>query len=115
MKAVPHEVVPFGYWIVLSYGTFSLNCFIQKEPVAAAVAEIAMRFSTFVQTWAALVAIATVSQVQAQQTSDRFGRWDANKDGKVTREEMPSWFKDSFDEIDTNKDGVITPDEEQKF
>ncbi|HEY2413942.1 MAG TPA: alpha/beta hydrolase fold domain-containing protein [Pirellulaceae bacterium] len=74
-----------------------------------------MRFSAFVNNWAALAVIATVSQVQAQQTSDRFGRWDANKDGKVTREEMPAWFKDSFDAIDTNKDGVITSDEEQKF
>src|SRR5689334_3374731 len=55
------------------------------------------------------------SQAVAEQTSARFGRWDANKDGRVTREEMSAWFKDSFDEIDTNKDGVITPDEEQKF
>jgi acetyl esterase/lipase len=93
----------------------TLNCFFQKDASTAVVAEIAMRFSAFVNILAAFVVIALASQVSGQQTSDRFGRWDANKDGKVTREEMPAWFKDSFDEIDTNKDGAITPDEEQKF
>jgi acetyl esterase/lipase len=74
-----------------------------------------MRFLAALKALAALAVIAAVSQVHAQPTSDRFGRWDANKDGKVTREEMPTWFKDLFDEIDSNKDGVISPDEEQKF
>jgi hypothetical protein len=62
-----------------------------------------------------LTAFVVVSSAHAQQTSERFGRWDANKDGKVTREEIPLWFKDAFNEIDANQDGVITPDEELKF
>src|ERR1043165_5024939 len=73
-----------------------------------------MRFTKIAICFAVLATTAS-SQAHAQQTSDRFGRWDANKDGKVTREEIPSWFKDSFDQIDVNRDGVITPDEEQKF
>jgi len=50
-----------------------------------------------------------------QQPGERFRRWDANGDGKVSREEIPPWFRGQFDEIDANKDGAISPDEEQKF
>src|SRR5437763_831522 len=66
-------------------------------------------------TFAFLSLVAVASAATAQETSDRFGRWDANKDGQVTREEIPPWFRAAFDEIDANKDGVVTSDEEQKF
>jgi len=45
---------------------------------------------------------------------ERFTKADANKDGKLTREEaekgMPGVAR-RFDQIDTNKDGVITKEE----
>jgi acetyl esterase/lipase len=70
-----------------------------------------MRFSSSVNTWAAFAAIATVLQVYAQQTSDRFGRWDANKDGKVVRDELPDNQKPNFSKIDANSDGAISREE----
>lgn len=36
---------------------------------------------------------------------------DANKDGKVTKEEYNAHHKAMFDHMDTNKDGVIDKDE----
>jgi hypothetical protein len=35
-------------------------------------------------------------------------QFDANKDGKVSKEEAPERMRDFFDMIDTNKDGFIT-------
>lgn len=39
---------------------------------------------------------------------------DKNKDGKLSKDELPSAATKDFDKIDTNKDGAITPDELQK-
>lgn len=41
---------------------------------------------------------------------DAFG-FDADKDGKVTREEFMSKPSEGFDKLDANSDGVVTPDE----
>jgi hypothetical protein len=53
------------------------------------------------------------AEVQARQ-EDRFKAADANKDGKLTREEaqkgMPAVAR-NFDQIDANKDGAVTPQE----
>ena len=53
------------------------------------------------------------AEMQARQ-EDRFKAADANKDGKLTREEaqkgMPVVAR-NFDQIDANKDGVVTPQE----
>ena len=38
-----------------------------------------------------------------------FERFDANKDGKVTRDEVPERLRERFDAIDANKDGTISP------
>ena len=37
--------------------------------------------------------------------------FDADKDGKLTRAEVPGRFQGLFDRADTNKDGVLTEDE----
>ena len=40
-----------------------------------------------------------------------FGSWDINKDGVLTREEVPPGPRRMFDRIDTNGDGKVTFDE----
>jgi acetyl esterase/lipase len=44
-----------------------------------------------------------------------FDRFDANKDGKVTREEVPERLRERFDSIDANKDGLISAEEQKAF
>ena len=36
---------------------------------------------------------------------------DQNKDSKLTREEIPTQWRDKFEEVDTNKDGTVTATE----
>jgi Ca2+-binding EF-hand superfamily protein len=40
-----------------------------------------------------------------------FERLDRNKDGFLTKDELPERLRDRFDEIDTNKDGKISKEE----
>lgn len=50
--------------------------------------------------------------VLAQETkNDLFTRLDANKDGKVARDELPENQKPNFDKIDTSRDGAISREE----
>jgi acetyl esterase/lipase len=50
--------------------------------------------------------------VLAQETkTDLFTRLDANKDGKVVRDELPENQKPNFGRIDANSDGAISRDE----
>ena len=44
-----------------------------------------------------------------------FDRYDANKDGKVARDEVPERLRARFDSIDANKDGTITQQEQRAF
>ena len=44
-----------------------------------------------------------------------FDRFDANKDGKVARDEVPERLRERFDAIDANKDGTITAEEQRAF
>ena len=44
-----------------------------------------------------------------------FEQSDANKDGKLSRDEAPGFLRDRFDEADANKDGFITLEEDTKF
>jgi len=37
---------------------------------------------------------------------------DANKDGKLSRDEFPMRYQRFFDTIDTNKDGFLTLEED---
>ncbi|MCE9606364.1 MAG: alpha/beta hydrolase fold domain-containing protein [Planctomycetia bacterium] len=46
---------------------------------------------------------------------DLFTRLDLNKDGKVTREELPERQKPNFGRIDTNADGAISREELTKY
>ena len=49
-------------------------------------------------------------QAEARGTGN-FGSWDINKDGVLTREEVPPGPRRMFDRIDTNGDGKVTFDE----
>lgn len=40
-----------------------------------------------------------------------FARQDANKDGKVSKDEAQGFFKEAFDRFDANSDGAISEDE----
>ena len=56
------------------------------------------------------------SNLLQAQTSDRsFNEWDKNKDGKLTKEELPGFAKPNFSRVDTNKDGSISLAEHVKF
>ena len=44
-----------------------------------------------------------------------FEQSDANKDGKLSRDEAPGFLRDRFAEIDTNKDGFISREEDAAF
>jgi Ca2+-binding EF-hand superfamily protein len=44
---------------------------------------------------------------------DIFARFDANNDGRVSRDEFASGNQQAFDRLDANKDGVVTGDEVQ--
>lgn len=47
--------------------------------------------------------------------NDLFTRLDTNKDGKVSREELPDRQKPNFGRIDANGDGAISREELQKY
>jgi len=40
--------------------------------------------------------------------------YDANKDGSLSKEELPERFRHNFDKLDTNKDGKLSREELQK-
>src|SRR5262249_42065827 len=40
-----------------------------------------------------------------------FDRLDANKDGKLSRDELPEQLRANFDRLDANTDGSISPEE----
>jgi len=47
----------------------------------------------------------------AERALQMFTNLDANKDGKLTREEMPERFRENFSRADTNNDGGISKEE----
>ncbi len=53
-----------------------------------------------------------VTLVSAQQPTSPFDRRDANKDGKLVREELPEPLRKNFDRVDTNQDGFISREED---
>jgi acetyl esterase/lipase len=62
--------------------------------------------------WLAALSLILAASAQAQTPFDRF---DANKDGKVTRDEVPERLRERFDAIDANKDGSITTEEQRAY
>ena len=46
------------------------------------------------------------------QPTQRFQAWDRNKDGKLSRDELPANLRRNFDRVDTNGDGAISPAED---
>ena len=46
---------------------------------------------------------------------ERFKQWDANSDGKLTRNELPSRLRGNFSKVDVNGDSVISLAEHKKF
>ena len=46
-----------------------------------------------------------------ERAARAFAQLDANKDGKLTREELPERLRGNFDRVDTNKDGSISKEE----
>ena len=49
------------------------------------------------------------------QSREFFARNDRNKDGKLTRDEVPAGARRVFGQVDANKDGVITVEEDVAF
>ncbi|HXG80703.1 MAG TPA: EF-hand domain-containing protein [Sphingomicrobium sp.] len=58
--------------------------------------------------WEAGVKIPVAKEPDAKPFLDRF---DANKDGGITREEFRAPTLANFEKLDSNKDGNVTPDE----
>ncbi len=44
---------------------------------------------------------------------DRFGEWDRNSDGKLTKEELPAPLQRNFERVDRDGDGFISKQEHQ--
>ena len=54
-------------------------------------------------------------QANAQQRIGSFDRMDANKDGKLSKGELPERLRGNFAMVDTNKDGAISREEDAAF
>ena len=73
-----------------------------------------MRFlwaAVLIVTW---VAANPASAQVAKEPTQRFLDWDKNKDGKLTKDELPAALQANFEKVDLNKDGSISPEEDAK-
>ncbi len=65
---------------------------------------------------ALLALLLTTSLSHAQQgPGSPFDRWDQNKDGKLTLEEVPEPLRKNFARIDTNQDGFVSREEDAEM
>lgn len=55
-----------------------------------------------------LALLGTIGTASAQGPSERFRRLDRNRDGKITRDELPEGARANFDRVDADKDGAIS-------
>ncbi|MBG86813.1 MAG: carboxylesterase [Verrucomicrobiales bacterium] len=62
-----------------------------------------------------LMAFAMMSSAIAQTADRRFNDWDKNKDGRLTKSELPEGPRRNFEKVDTNKDGFISLQEHVLF
>lgn len=66
--------------------------------------------------WAAIGLIPDLGRAQpAPQAAAAFDRWDVNRDGKLSREELPENLRPNFDRVDVNGDGSISREEHVTF
>src|SRR5687768_4776628 len=65
--------------------------------------------------WLLISACVTVTVLAQEPKGDLFTRLDANKDGKVVRNELPENQKPNFGKIDANSDGAVSRDELSAF
>jgi len=49
------------------------------------------------------------------QKSSTFDRWDKNKDGQLSRDELPANVRRNFEKVDTDNSGFISRKEDQAF
>lgn len=52
------------------------------------------------------------SLLYAQAPASPFDRWDANQDGKLSREELPEPLRRNFERVDANGDGFLSREED---
>lgn len=55
--------------------------------------------------------------LRAQETpqQDLFDRWDRNRDGRLSRDELPDTLRPNFPRVDANGDGFLSREEHQAF
>ena len=65
--------------------------------------------------WLAIIAFVMTCQSPAQTPDRSFNQWDKNKDGKLTKDELPGFARPNFERVDTDKDGSISIQEHMRF
>ena len=61
-----------------------------------------------------LGAVPSPAQTQTQKSST-FDRWDKNKDGQLSRDELPGNVRRNFEKVDTDNSGFISRNEDRAF
>ena len=59
--------------------------------------------------------LAVFRAADAQGPGEQFRYWDRDRDGKLTRDEVPEMVRGVFDQVDANHDGTISPEEDRNF
>jgi len=74
-----------------------------------------MRACSGTEWWFLAAALLLVAPSLAQEAERFFRRHDANKDGKLSREEFPAQIRHMFDRVDADGDGIVTLAEDKAF
>lgn len=62
--------------------------------------------------WCCLVAAVAMAQPDPREN---FDRWDKNRDGMLSREELPDGVRGNFNRLDANSDGHVSREEHDAF